>query len=126
MDDTYKRNQVHGKLAAENLLVDLDQEDHHHHHHHPSWRFELKTHPIIYYDFLDLFVQEYYSYCDELLFCFVFFLGEFLGASELGNHHFQATNTGLKGEKKKHIQMRDEYWMIILVNSLLSLLRYGW
>jgi hypothetical protein len=22
--------------------------------------------------------------------------------------------------------MRDEYWMIILVNSLLSLLRYGW
>jgi hypothetical protein len=29
----------------------------------------LKTHPITYYDFLDLFVQEYYySYCDELLF----------------------------------------------------------
>jgi hypothetical protein len=64
------------KLAAENLLVDLDQEDHHHHH-HLSWRIELKTHPIIYYDFLDLFVQEYYSYCDELL--FFFFLGRVLG-----------------------------------------------
>jgi hypothetical protein len=39
--------------------------------------------------------------------------------SELGNHHhLQETNAGLNEEKKKHIRMRDEYWMIILVNSL--------
>jgi len=76
-----------------------------------DWRLT----PIRYYDFLDLFVQEYYSYCDD----FFFFGAEFLGASELGNHHhLQETNAGLKGKKKKHIRMRDEYWMIILVNSL--------
>jgi hypothetical protein len=35
--------------------------------------------------------------------------------------------TGLKGKKKKksHIWMRDEYWMIILVNSLSFCHYYG-
>lgn len=109
MDDTYKRNQVHGKLAAENLLVDLDQEDHHHHHHHPSWRFELKTHPIIYYDFLDLFVQEYYSYCDELLFCFSFW-GRVLGCIWTWEPPFSSNQYRFEGGKKK--THPDERWVL--------------
>jgi len=86
-----------------------------------DWRLT----PIRYYDFLDLFVQEYYSYCDD----FIFFWGRVLGCIWTWEPPSSSRNEcRFEGKKKKaHPDERwvlDDYFGKLTFLSLLH--QYGW